>query len=164
MSGLDHKIQESALNQENWFENLIAEINAQLKSDQLMLETQTASKEKEAFYSAVKTQNIEQLFEINKNTAHQYFISKILYEYIEELKKRDCKPLKLAVDHTNSKVLVWAEIEDEDEFAERNLILAEAKVNAKYYSKGFHVSSVIMEKSDNYPVPSHYKTIIAANA
>ena len=164
MSGLKHKMQESALNQETWFDDLIAEINAQLKSDQLMLETKTASKEKEDFYSAVKTKNIEQLFEINKNSAHQYFITKILFEYIQEIMARGCKPIKLAVDHTNSKVLVWAEIDDDDKLSERNLILAEAKVNANYYSKGFHVSSVIMEKSDHYPVPSHYKTIISANA
>ena len=61
---------------------------------------------------------------------------------------------------SDSKILVWAVVDDNDEKTEDALIIAEAKVNGKYYEKGFYLNSTIIEKSDNLSVPPHYQKII----
>ena len=56
-------------------------------------------------------------------------------------------------------VLVWAEINDDDEQMEDKLILSEAKINAKYHLYGFDMESTIVETSDKLPVPNHYRSL-----
>ena len=63
---------------------------------------------------------------------------------MKEIKDRDIKPIKLAFDYSDSKVLVWAEIDNES--FEDQLILSQAKINAKFSSEGFCISTTIVEK------------------
>ncbi|MFP4042533.1 MAG: hypothetical protein ACLFNL_06475 [Bacteroidales bacterium] len=93
------------------------------------------------------------------NQAKMFFIEIMLLDYLDELRKKKAIPLRLAFDISKSKILVWAEINDDEEELEKRLILAEALVNSKYYPHGFSINSTIIEKSDNLPIPSHYKTI-----
>ena len=60
---------------------------------------------------------------------------------------------------SNSKLLVWSEIEDNDEDMEDALLIAEAKVNGKYQKDGFYINSTIVEKSDNLSIPNHYQIL-----
>ena len=136
-----------------WFDHLVDT----LKADQVLLKTGIAPKEKENMYSAFIQGNINQLISQNRDVMVRYFISNILIEYVNEIKARNIDTSKIAFDHTNSKVLVWAEVENELE--EDNLILAEAKINAKYYDDGFYVSTSIVEKEDKLTMPNHYRKL-----
>jgi hypothetical protein len=68
-------------------------------------------------------------------------------------------PKKLGLELSNSKVLVWAEIYDNDDETEKALILAQAKVNARYSKFGFAISSTIVEECDQLAVPNHYHNV-----
>lgn len=95
---------------------------------------------------------------LNKITAQKHFVSKIIFEYLQLLGKR--LPRKLAFDFNDSEVLVWAEIEDDDEGMERFMILTEADVNARYHQFGFDMTTTLVEASDEFPLPNHYQTFI----
>lgn len=139
---------------ELWFEYLIDKI----KEDQTELKTGLASKEKEDFYSAFINGSQYEIIKQNRNFGMQYYISKILFEYMKEIKDRDIKPVKLAFDYSDSKVLVWAEIDNES--VEDQLILSQAKINAKFSSEGFCISTTIVEKEDGLTIPAHYKKLV----
>ena len=140
---------------DSWFEWFIN----QIRSDRDFINLSVATKETETFYDKLIFGDKDVLFTEIKDTSSKYFIGKLIVDYIQELKELDVKPLNLFVDINNSELLVWGEVEDEDEKTERALFKAEAKANAKNYNYGYHVSSTIVEKSDKYKVPPHYQNL-----
>jgi hypothetical protein len=142
-------------NLEKWFDDLVAE----LRSHQVQLETNTASKEMKKIYETVLTGNANQLAHLGKFNAQKHFVTRIIIEYIELLKNK--LPLKLAFNFNDSEVLVWAEIDGEDSIKERELLKAEAEINAKYHPFGFDMETTIVEKEDCLPIPNHYQTFKA---
>jgi len=136
----------------SWFENLIVT----LRVHQLELETESAPPELKQFYQTMLQGNIEQILNFSREQSQQYFVSMIIWDYLRLLKSKDKIPNKLAFCHNNSEVLVWAEINDNDELHEKDLILAEAKVNAKYHQYGFDMTSMIVETTDYLSIPNHY--------
>ena len=149
------KTEDVSLNQDKWFEELIASIRV----DQLQLDSGVASDSKKGFYQTMMEGNTLKLAQIGRETSTQQFVLNIVKDYFEEFKSRKIKPLHLGLELNDASILVWAEINDEDEQAERDLILAEAMINAKYSSYGFYISSTIVEKSDRLSVPSHYQKV-----
>lgn len=143
-------------NVRQWFEDLIEN----LRIHQVSLETNTATKEREDFYKTLMEGSETDINSLSRTQSSMHFIKRVVIDYFDELYKYNKKPLKLALDFSDAKVLVWAEVTDEDEEAEDALLLTEAKVNAKFFSHGFHVSSTIVEKSDNVPVPPHYNKFL----
>jgi hypothetical protein len=142
---------------DNWFTSIIE----QIKVDHMMISEKVAPTEKQEFYSALINGNEGDVLYKMRGDSSRYFIERILKEYLNEINKLGKPPIKLAFGLSDSKLLVWSEIEDNDEVTEDALLIAEAKVNGKYYSKGFYINSTIIEQSDNVPVPPHYQTIIA---
>ncbi len=140
---------------EQWFDHLIAT----LKAHQVMLETNTADEGLKQFYNLLVGGNSDQISYHSKALSQKYFISKIIWEYLSLIK--DTKPLKLAFDFNDAEVLVWAEVRDDDEEMEKQLYLAEAKINASYHQYGFDMTSMIVEHRDQLTVPNHYKTFIS---
>jgi hypothetical protein len=138
---------------EVWFDYLIDKIN----KDYTELRTGLASKEKEDFYSAFISGSQHEMIKQNRNFVMKYYISRILFEYMNEIKEQKISPIKLAFDYSDSKVLVWAEIDNES--VEDKLILTQAKINDKYSKEGFCVSTTIVEKEDGLNIPNHYKKI-----
>jgi len=136
-----------------WFEALIDKI----QSDQTQLRIGMASKEKEDFYSYLIEGNATELFKKNREFNNQYFITKIIVDYVNLLREENIKPSKLAFDYSNSRVLVWAEVENEE--TEDSLILAQAEINAKYQEYNIYLSSSIVESADNLNIPEHYKKL-----
>lgn len=94
-----------------------------------------------------------------RSSSSKFFIRRILTEYLSILTENNNLPLKLAFGISDNKILVWSEIEDDDEQTEDAILLAEAKINAQYHSKGIFISSIVVEKSDNLPVPPHYQIV-----
>lgn len=138
---------------EAWFDNLIA----QLRRDEVQLDTNTADDAKKSFYDTLINGTAEQQALMNKQFAQQTFIPRIIVAFLKEIK--DTTPLHLAFDFDDSQVLLWAVIKDDDEEMENRLILAEAKVNAEFHKYGFAMVSTIVEESDRAKTPNHYKII-----
>lgn len=145
----------SAQNMDDWFDELIAHIT----TDKLLLETDTASTDKVKFYKTMMSGNEADVFGLTRSTTTMYFLKNLLVDYVQVLNKSKANPLHLALDLSDSKILVWAEIRDDDVVSEDNLILTEAELNAKYAKYGFYISSTIVETSDGAVIPPHYKKI-----
>ena len=139
---------------ERWFDDVIAT----LRSHEMQLATDTADLKTKSFYKTLMEGNIMELYQSSRNSFNQIIISQILFEYTKLLK--DINPLKLAFHYNDSEVLVWAEITDNDDIAEHSLIMAEAKINAKYHQYGFDIISTIVEESDCSNIPTHYSRLI----
>ena len=136
-----------------WFDDFVSSIRV----DQLALETGVASEEQKHFYETLINGSIQDMMDTGMKTAQQYYIQNMLVDYIHLLKNFEDAPfLKLAVSFHNSELLVWAEIQDDAEDVEGELIMAEAKINAKYHKHGFDMTTTIVEQCDALPVPSHY--------
>lgn len=148
-------ITQSSYKQDQWFETMISSI----KVDQLQLQTNTATKEKTRIYNNIIEGKHSEMFSDMRNISSQFFIEELVKEYISELSERNVSTSQLAFDLSDAKVLVWAEIEDLDEKSEDGLILAEARINARFSNFGFHISSTIIEKGDRLMVPPHYSSV-----
>ena len=140
---------------DQWFESLISSI----KVDHLQLKTDTATIEKKRIYDNMIEGRFSDMALDMRNSSSQFFIEELVKDFISELNERKVSTHKLAFDLSDAKVLVWAEIDDLDEQSEDGLILAEARINAHFSKYGFHISSTIVEKSDNLFVPPHYSSV-----
>lgn len=134
-----------------WFDELIST----LRVHELQLDTQTIHPDLKKFYDVVISKNFDEMFRLNKAAAQEFFVKKIVVEYLRIL--GDNLPNKLAFDFNDSEVLVWAEIERDDQKMESLLTQAEAKISALFHPYGFDMESMIVENSDGLPVPNHYK-------
>lgn len=134
-----------------WFDTLIAT----LRTHELQLETNTASEELRKTYELLMGGNLTEVMKTNKQTIQQYFVGKIVIDFLKHLDKNI--PPKLAFDFNDSEVLVWAEVDDNNEAQEKLISRAEAKINAQYHPYGFDMEAMIVERGDNVPVPNHYK-------
>lgn len=141
---------------DQWFTQFIDD----LKVDHLLLSTNTASPDKVKLYKALIGGDVEEVLTQARQAGSMILIKNIVVDYLNELSEIHRKPIKLALGISDSRILVWAEIEDNDEEMEDALLLTEAKVNNKYHSKGIFISSMILEKSDNVPIPLHYQNIL----
>ncbi|WP_460914577.1 hypothetical protein [Spirosoma areae] len=139
-----------------WFDNFMNH----LRVDRMSLETNTATTEKQSFYQRMATANAADLALTSRTQSSQYFLGRLILDYVEELKQRLVEPRQLAMDFSDASVLVWAEIDDDDEVMEDQLRLAQAKINAQYSQYGFYLSSTIVETSDCLAIPSHYQSIL----
>lgn len=97
---------------------------------------------------------------VSKKASSAFFIKNLIDSYFIELGERKARPNRVALELSNSKVLVWAEIENDDELTEDALILSAAKVNYAFSTFGFHISSTIVEVDDKMNVPKHYKEVL----
>ena len=135
---------------ETWFDNLIAT----LRGHQIQLETDTAEGELKAFYETIFGGNADELAHMGKTGALKHFVPRIIFDYLKLTGEH--QPLKLAFDHNDSEVLVWAEITANNEALEKALLRIEATINAKYHQYGFDMETTIVEAGDGLEVPNHY--------
>lgn len=138
------------------FDDLVATI----RKDELLIETGIATKETKRMYELLFSADEDELNRKVRTGNSFYFIKKLVLDYINEVNIRGKKPEKLSLQLSESRILVWAEIKDNDEATEDALLLAEAKINADYHEVGFHLSSTILECSDNYPIPEQFSSVI----
>ncbi len=146
-------------NLENWFSEFIGQVVHMIKTDQIQLETKTASDQTKEMYSGFIQNDPTPMFKIARGESSKFFISNLVKEFLFELKKDQTKLLKLALSYTNSHVLVWAEIDDNDEVTEDKILICEAKINARYHQYGYSLNTTIIEKSDKIPLPRHYQNL-----
>lgn len=138
-----------------WFDSMV--IN--LRYDQTLLENDILEEGKKQVYDTMMSGNQESMSNMGREFSTTYFVSQIIDAYFKELIKVKSSPRKIALELSHSKILVWVEIEEDDEVMEDALILTEAKINAYYSKYGFYISSTIVESSDGLITPEHYKSI-----
>lgn len=141
-----------------WFDNMVAN----LRYDQTLHEIDVLEEDKKKFYDALIANDRNFMHSYARNASSAFFITSMVEAYFKELSKVNTKPSKIALELSNSKILVWAEIMEDDELMEDALILTEAKINSIFSEFGFHISSTIVENSDGLEVPKHYKNVAIA--
>jgi hexokinase len=137
---------------DKWFDSFIESLQA----DKFLLKEDLASEGTKHLYGVLMDENIGEMMRLSRSTSKMYFIESMIKDYLTELKNKKVNFKKIALDLGTSKLLSWVELSDDDENSEDNLIMAEAKLNAKYKDDGFHVTTTIVEERDHIPVPSHY--------
>lgn len=98
---------------EAWFDEFIAA----LRAHQVQLETNTANAELKKFYETIFSGNADELAHLGKASAQKHFVPRIILDYLNMVASNH--PRKLAFDFNDSEVLVWAEIDDNDEQLEK---------------------------------------------
>lgn len=146
-------VDDSTTFQESWFDEFVHH----LRTIQMQLETNTADLEIKSFFENVFVGNIDEMARISKETSQKYFVPKIIVDYLQLVGKSLFD--NLSFDYNDSEVLVWAVIEDDREDLEKELIIAEAKINAKYHPYGYTMNTTIVEESDCYNTPNHYMSL-----
>ncbi len=142
---------EKLLTHNDWFNGIIAK----LREDQSMIQDNTAPSDVKSFYNTFLVGTTDEMAHQSKRLSHSYFIANIVTKYIQTI--RLTMPEQLAFAYTDSEILVWAELKDDDWATERQLILAAAKINAEYHRFGYDVTNVFVEESDNLLIPNHYQ-------
>jgi hypothetical protein len=140
---------------DSWF----AEFIHGIKVDKLTIETATASKETANLYLNAITGNVREVVKTMRSVSNKYFIEQVTLAFINEMVKRNAKPKRLAFSLTPSTILVWAEIKDDDQNVQDQLILTEAKVNSEFKDAHFALDVMVVEESDKIKVPRHYITL-----
>lgn len=148
----------TALNQ--WFDDLVST----LRVHEVALERGVADEQTSEMYTMLMRGNSDEMALNGKRTAQKHFVTNIIVDYlkgsIEGTADVKVDFRKLAFSFNDSEVLVWAEIADDREDLEKALIMAEARINAKYHDFGFDMNTTVVEESDYLPVPSHYLSMI----
>ncbi len=138
-----------------WFDGFISSVI----TDQIMLETQSAPKNKREMYNTLISGNEAEIHNMGRVSASLYFIKMIVTSYIEEIITSKVKIQKLALNVSDSKILSWAEVADDDDESVDKLMLCEAKVNALCFQYGFHITTTVVEECDGMQAPKHYNTV-----
>jgi hypothetical protein len=107
--------------------------------------------------------DLDKVMSFNRQTAKKHFIAKLIIDYMKKIQEFSIKPNKLLMDYNDSELLIWGEVNDDDEETETNLFRLEGQINAQYYKYGFQISSTIVESSDKFNIPPHYKELLPFN-
>lgn len=142
----------------DWFDDMVSG----LRVDQLLLETDALEQRKAEVYDAMIAGDHNFMHKYARNSSTAFFIQKIVESYFIALAEYKGLPRRLGLDLSASKVLVWAEIKNDDEQTEDALILAAAKINNEFADYGFHISSTIVEEDDQLEIPGHYTKVPCA--
>ena len=138
-----------------WFDEMVSS----LRFDEQLFHNDILNPEKKALYNKMIDGNAETISVMAREMSTTYFISNLLNDYVSELLVSKKVPRQLGLEMSESKILVWAEIYNDDEETENALILTQAKLNSRYSKFGFHISSTIIEERDSLNVPSHYTKV-----
>jgi len=139
-----------------WFDKLVSSI----RTDELQLVTNIAPKDVKDFWKPFIEDNHLEIAKRSKESAFMLLIPDLLTDYIGGIKKREIDILSLSFQLSDSAILVWATVNDDDERAMDQLFLQEAEVNSKFDQYGLNISSTILEESDNCPTPPQFQKFI----
>lgn len=134
------------------------EIIHKLQTDKLLNDTKTLDSEMLNFYTDLASGDTEKLLRMNKDAYLKQVYLRLIREYFSKLMQMD-KPNSIGVNFKNSNMLIWAEISDENEILEDNLIRLQAETNAMFQDSGLNVNTTIVESSDHLKMPPHYEAI-----
>lgn len=140
---------------EQWF----GELFHSLKTDKLLLETNTASKSTRDFYDVMMSKNVVASSAMGKEAFNKILTEDALIKYIVHVFKSGHTPQTLAFNISDSSLLVWAVVDDNDFAAERELYLAQAAINNEFLKADYRVSTTVVDASDRLKTPEHYQVL-----
>ncbi|KGO89537.1 hypothetical protein [Flavobacterium suncheonense] len=138
--------------QDDWFATMI---NA-IKVDQLTYKTDTMHPEKREMYANFIENNYLEAAKQGRKMTSTVIIPHMLQLYFSTLSDKIKDLKKIAFDMSDTKILVWAEIAQDDEATEDALIMTEAKINGEYSEIGFRLLTTIVEDCDELEIPQNY--------
>jgi hypothetical protein len=153
-----HKMVEKTLRgmlpaaQEPWFENMISGMDISQLRFQPVIEDENTK----ALYNHIVAGDDGTIFQNIRRDATQVLIKNVVLKFLHELTDRNALPDTLAFSLASTTILVWAEIEDDNETHEDRILHAEANTNAYARHFDLHIETLVVEKSDLLRVPDHY--------
>ena len=144
---------------DEWFEEIIA----QLRIDQLQLETNTASREKRERYETLMSGDPERLLLQQQAGVTRHFVGLLVRDFVRRAIPHLPRIKLLAATANDAEVLMWIELKAEDELLEDQLTLIEAEVNAAFHDRGYDLDLMIVEAEDELSKPAHYVEIYSAD-
>lgn len=140
-----------------FFSDMVTKLNV----TEFLYNNKGLSDQEYRMWTAAINKNLEPMMLANRVATNVACANKAFEEFMLALRaEKDVKLRKLAVDISRSKLLVWAEVEDDDDSSMRSVLYADSVANLKMEDLGFSVSATVVEKSDCVPVPSHYVKVI----
>lgn len=144
--------------------NSLDEFMSEINDDKFCMMEGTLSKAKFDFWEKVhqarKNKTDAQNFVLGqKSELDVRFLRVAINSYILAVSKLDSIDnfLKLALRvNDNLDVDAWVEIKDEDELAERDILLATANLNTKIQNLGYYFNLMIVEESDKLETPEGF--------
>jgi len=140
---------------EEWFNDVVAN----LRKDELLYKTGKLPDERKDVYNAFINKEYDKIMHNMSEAAIKHFTIQILTAYDSYIKTLDINPIFIGVCYGDREVLVWSEINDDDDKTETELFKAEAVINASFINTGICISSTIVEKSDKIKMPGQYKIL-----
>jgi hypothetical protein len=137
--------------QEPWFKNLISG----MRPEQLHFQSVMDDENTKALYQHLVAED-GAIFQNIRRDATQVLIKNVILKFLQEVLERNALPDTLAFSLTPAAILVWAEIDDDNEVLEDNILLAETKTNAYANQFDMSIETLVVEKSDLLQVPTHY--------
>lgn len=153
---LSSTLSENSTDIAKWFDSFVASIRV----EELQLVSGIANKEKHEFWKPFLENNSLEIGSRSRENGSRLIIPELVSDYLFGIKERKVDLNSLSLQLSDSKILVWAVVNDDDEQAMDQLFLQEAVVNAKYGDYGFHISTTIVEKTDNCATPSQFQSVI----
>ena len=138
-----------------WFDNLVNSI----RLEELQLVSGVADKVKQDFWRPLLENNNLDIALRSREMSSRLIVPELISDYLIGLRERNINLISLSLQLSDSKLLVWVVVNDDDEASGDQLFLHEAMINSKYSYYGFHISTTIMEKSDDCSTPSQYHQI-----
>ncbi|MBE2254701.1 MAG: hypothetical protein IAE65_00745 [Ignavibacteria bacterium] len=99
--------------------------------------------------------NLIEILDKHSQKKDESDFAKLIWNFIVLLSKNKVKLIKLGFDKSDSNILIWAILPDEDEKNENKFIASVSKANAENESK-FYLDAVWFEKEDNLKLPSNF--------
>lgn len=137
----------------------LSETIHQLKSHKLLLETETMNSDMKKFYDQVSNGDIENLLKANIEQYRKLVFLRLITDYFKKLSPLE-NLVHLGININDTKLLVWAEIDENDEESENKLIDLQAHLNYLYKDSGVLVSTTIVENTDYLTMPPHYEELL----
>ncbi|MFK7795886.1 MAG: hypothetical protein AB8E82_00425 [Aureispira sp.] len=142
----------------------LEEFMGEIDKDQFSMMEGTLSKSKFEFWEKLHQAKTDKLWGINfmlynKTELDTRVLFLLLHSYLYDLTKLDSinDVLKLAIRvNDNLDVDVWSEIKDDNELAERDIILTTANFNTKIYGLGYYFNLMVVEESDEIEIPRSF--------
>lgn len=138
--------------EKDWFAKAINS----LKVDQLTFQTDIMEPDKKELYTHLISENYIEVSRKSIELSSQLIIVEMIGKYFSELGSGFSKLRSLSLHPSDKKLLVWAEINDNDEETEDVLLLLEAKINALFSNYKFRVLTTIVEAMDSLSAPTDY--------
>lgn len=136
-----------------------------IRISELLFSNGMASKEEGDLFGAMIAGDMEKVQEMSRQSSSLFCAQLALSEFLRKFMEfKTNPPEKLALEMTGSKLLVWAEVAEDDDSACRALLLADAAANARVESLGYSTSITVVESSDGLEAPRHYKLVLPAAA